>query len=1547
MLCIVSALGMRAQTWTGNPAAEGTFYLYNVEAGKFLNNGDPNQNWGTNAYLQAGFGMDIKLEAAGENVFNLNTNVSNGGTSNYLASSTWCDGAATPWTFRAVDGQTNVYQIINNGQYIMANEALNDVELLGDPGSRATSTYWKLVSEDDFKAAMQAKTYSATDPMDVSIFIKGRSFARNDGRNNTWVRTYQNANNQKWIEGGNGSAADAAGKYYGNEFWNQTFDIHQEITGLPDGTYEVKCSGFGTNGTTFVYGNTKEGALTSENAAANGSRFVAYKEIADNNAWAGQTTGTFTLSGGKLTVGLKRTENKNADWCVYDEFRLYYYGLDLSEFAATLAEAVAAAEAVEGTVPTAAYNVLANVVAEQNQTYTSAAEYTAATEAIVNATNTAKALQLNYTRYKNVKAAVLAINNGIETATADAQVEAATDNAGIDAAVATVRQALAEYLPTVTLAAGQTIDLTAALIDNAAPGISGSTDYWTNSETPTLQYQLFEFYQKSGATTKQTILTTLPAGNYKLSAIAYTRDNMTATLNAGENTVNLVGCGSVNDRNGGNTWIAGGNGVNNLVFNLAEATANLEIGLTADNATGDHWMCWRSFSLVYGDVFEPYTLAEGKMNKDVAAAQTQADATFKATPSPTTYMAVLNAIAAAEASIKAYAPMTAAVDKIDAALAAATSATESTDAYNTVKAAYTEATIADADIMAQVAAAYDAVIPVIKSQTAANADFTLAIQNHSFEYGNMTGWTAAASSDTGVRETSNATYAATGSDGSYLFNTWWQGVPLTQALEGLPTGEYTLTASVASDGATIYLLANGEHNEGTETAGEYPTKDTFQDATITFLVKDGKATIGVVGGADGEAGVHKDYVEAGYWWYKADNFRLVKNRELTEEEMAVIPTAIALDETEVTLTADAQTKTFELTFTPEDATNTVTWTSSDESVATVADGVVTAISSGTATITVTSTLDENVKAEATVTVSFPETEVASEDVVIDGPALSTVTYGPNLIKNGSFEYPNAYYGWTYGTGSTTPITSEKFDIVTEGAADGNQYLKAKTNEGGAAAGSLNTSWELEDGKTYVFGYKIKANAGATANTYIGTSLNNTKGQENANKKFDAPTYGTDWTDVKYKFTNDENFKYLVFNARWLGDNKSFDAFYLVEVTSESTVGNVEYATAAIPTANIGTGAFQYSQDAVDAANALVQGTATVAEVEAAYNALQVLNAPAEDQLYNIVVAEESNTKKGNALVIVPGATSANNPTGYGLNVNLAPNTNLNQAVTFTKVDGNNYNISFETAEGTTYLTTGSLNGSAAGWKTQQIQATADAEKKCAFTIVASKEENNVFYIYNPEHNEYVDYQDGGALYTDTNIDHKSFSLVETQKPSITINTTAAGWGTTMLPFAVTEIPEGVKVYSCAEANGATLTLSEVTALEANKPYIIEGAWEATLTGDAQGTQLQYTEGMLTGTYAKIAAQDGWYILQKQGEKVGFFKVDTSKAQPNVGANRAYLTAPAGSEIKAFDLGGDTDGINSLVNDLQKGDIYDLAGRKVQRMQKGNVYIVNGKKVVVK
>lgn len=591
---LLGSMPVSAQTWTGNAVAEGTFFLYNVGAQKFINNGDPNESWGTNAYLQAGFGLDFQFEVS-SGAYNLRTDVSNGGYSYYLTTSTWCDGAATPWTFTAVDGETNTYTISNGGSYLVANDALNDVvygALTND-----NKSYWKLVSLDDFKAAMQAKTYSATGPMDVSVFIKGRSFARNDRRNSSWVATHDGGN-WTWI----GASED---KYYGNEAWNNTFDVHQDIVGLPEGTYEVQCSGFGTNGTTYIYGNNTSKALQTDNTTSYGTNKEAkWKAIHVDNAFAGQSTGTFTVGDGNLTVGIKRETNSGGDWAIWDEFRLYYYGLNLTEFAATLATAVEAAEAVEGTVPMAVYNALAAVVTENNKTYTTAADYTAAANAIVEATNAAKALQTNYARYNSVKNAAKAINASLDTTTPDAEVEAATTDGAIDAAVATLRATFLDALPSLTVPTDPGyIDVTAVMVDNAS--VNNNANYWTIEGTPNGNYSWgvcnygeCEFYQNNFKFYQTLALT---PGTWEFGVTGFHRaGNHKTYFYAGEDKILIPGVESsvVNSMAQAKEYFDAGNGKVALKF-LVETAQNVEIGIDNQDTATDKWTIFRDFTLKY------------------------------------------------------------------------------------------------------------------------------------------------------------------------------------------------------------------------------------------------------------------------------------------------------------------------------------------------------------------------------------------------------------------------------------------------------------------------------------------------------------------------------------------------------------------------------------------------------------------------------------------------------------------------------------------------------------------------------------------------------------------------------------------------------------------------------------------------------------------------------------------------------------------------------------------------------------------------------------
>jgi hypothetical protein len=107
-----------------------------------------------------------------------------------------------------------------------------------------------------------------------------------------------------------------------------------------------------------------------------------------------------------------------------------------------------------------------------------------------------------------------------------------------------------------------------------------------------------------------------------------------------------------------------------------------------------------------------------------------------------------------------------------------------------------------------------------------------------------------------------------------------------------------------------------------------------------------------------------------------------------DEPTVVRVTSVSLDKTSAELEPGG-TLTLTATVMPADANNkTVTWTSSAEATATVADGVVTAVAAGQATITVT-TIDGNLKATCTLTVK--EGVPPSKAVILEGEITSNLT----------------------------------------------------------------------------------------------------------------------------------------------------------------------------------------------------------------------------------------------------------------------------------------------------------------------------------------------------------------------------------------------------------------------------------------------------------------------------------------------------------------------------------------------------------------------------
>ena len=393
------------------------------------------------------------------------------------------------------------------------------------------------------------------------------------------------------------------------------------------------------------------------------------------------------------------------------------------------------------------------------------------------------------------------------------------------------------------------------------------------------------------------------------------------------------------------------------------------------------------------------------------------------------------------------------------------------------------------------------------------------------------------------------------------------------------------------------------------------------------------------------------------------------------------------------------------------------------------------------------------------------------------------------------------------------------------------------------------------------------------------------------------------------------------------------------------------------------GAISTAQDVYDNASAtLEQIKQAVTDVDAARTTYEgtELNAPADGSRYYLKVATSGHAKENNAIVVSLGSTSANNPTGYGFAANASPAAHIAGAYIFTKVEGkvNTYNICVERPEGIVYLTYGSLNGSAAGWKTQQIQGTTIADNKGEFKIVATSTAN-VFNIVNTVYegtDNYIDCQDGGALYTDTDIDKKDFSLAEASQAEVTVFCKAGKYGTVIFPFTpdVSTGFDGVTFYSCAAVNSASgnVQLAEVAAPAANVPYLIkndgENDFRKTLTGWGMAAADSYTKGLLTGVYtaATIAADANNYVLQTQEGVQAFYLVQTSAFTAT--AYKCYLTYEAPDAVKAlyFDFGGETaiKGVEAATN--ENAVIYNLAGQRMSGLKKG-INIVNGKKVLVK
>ena len=432
-VCLMAIIGAKAQTspWTGNqlPEEGGTFYLYQVETGKWLqNNNRVGEFWTTRAEVDK-YGFDVEIIKLPEGGYQLNPkfghNRSINGHNFYLDTGD----PVTSWILEptTVAGVTNTYKIHTADEHYLN---VNDDGFLDDFG---WSENWQLVTYE--QRLEDLKTATKANPKDATWLIGGHDFANQDERNHWDV-----------VQEGDGVYAQGGdGIVHGNravECWKKTkFSLTKTITGLPNGTYEFKLQGFYRDGSetqigakrdageeviraTFFLNDVSrpfksilESGVTEEDldsyAVPQGGVYIPGNSVPGNaldrasncffrgGYWNDPVK--VVVSDGTLTIGMQKIGGGDDDWLVFDSFTLTYLGneIDIDEVKANLQTALNEASNYDGLTVGALTNAIAEAQAALN-----GSDATAIANASMNLRNALAAAQ----DYTNVMAEATAFD---------------------------------------------------------------------------------------------------------------------------------------------------------------------------------------------------------------------------------------------------------------------------------------------------------------------------------------------------------------------------------------------------------------------------------------------------------------------------------------------------------------------------------------------------------------------------------------------------------------------------------------------------------------------------------------------------------------------------------------------------------------------------------------------------------------------------------------------------------------------------------------------------------------------------------------------------------------------------------------------------------------------------------------------------------------------------------------------------------------------------------------------------------------------------------
>ena len=498
---LLSATLLNAQTspWPGHAVGNGgEFYLYNVATGLWLqNNNTVKDGWAT-AVNVGTRGLPITLEKTGPKTFKLRSTFRGGnGVSNKIG-----DAGLLYWDMPAENVGAWDISPADNFQSIHGYWLECDAMVLGADNNLLTTdkdknSVWQLVTREERIADAKAKA-TVEHPVDVTWLIDAPDLATKNTTYKLDFTAAPNTEHSTYQGGWNIVKANTI-----QEFWNtQTFDYHQTINGLPNGTYKFSVRGYYRDGssetrdyTMYGYGADKFANGTEQLRAtyyANGTSapimslyagaktapeegfsFQAEREKdqgsglyvpntpheANYALWKGNYQNaeiTVTVTDGTLKFGVRKEAGVVDDWCVISDFSLKYLGSKVLQTAEEalkgLKAIIATTKAFKGAVAPALNKQYTDAIqaADKALTSTDPVAINTATSALQKAYDAVAACAENYEALaKTVEICKTANKNNdtqFSTAIAEAENVAKTATADTDMKLALVNLRVARKI---------------------------------------------------------------------------------------------------------------------------------------------------------------------------------------------------------------------------------------------------------------------------------------------------------------------------------------------------------------------------------------------------------------------------------------------------------------------------------------------------------------------------------------------------------------------------------------------------------------------------------------------------------------------------------------------------------------------------------------------------------------------------------------------------------------------------------------------------------------------------------------------------------------------------------------------------------------------------------------------------------------------------------------------------------------------------------------------------------------------------------------------